>query len=318
MSYSQQTVDLSLRKVRYFIAVAEELHFGRAANRLYIAQQSLSAQIRELEQEVGVQLLFRTTRKVELTRAGEIFLAAAKEALATLERGVDEALSAARGETGRIRVGFTVGAALELTRLILSEARDQMPGVLLELREFDFGDTSAGLADGWADVAFLRPPISATGIELETLFIEPRCVALTKDHPLASREYVEIEEVLALPIAVAGTGDRVWQEFWSLGEYRTGAMPPRVMFTHSQTEENEIVASGAACSITPASVARITPHVDVRHVRIRGITGSASAIGWQAERRTELVDRFVEIACRVRDREADLVKRIESGLGETG
>jgi DNA-binding transcriptional LysR family regulator len=304
-------VDLSPRKLRYFVAVADELHFGRAATRLYIAQQSLSAQIRELEDQVGVQLLRRSTRKVELTAAGAVFLAAAKSALAALDQAVEDARRAARGEVGALKVGFMIGAAIELTRPILAEFRDRFPGIMLELREYNFSDTSAGLTDGWADVAFIRPPISAAGIEFETLFVEPRVVALALGHPLAARKTLRIDEILQLPIAVGESPDLAWQEFWSLAEYRAGSQRPRMIPTRSQTEENEIVASGDACSVTVASVIRITPNPGVCHRTVTGLSGSAAALAWHRDRRGTMVDNLIAVAAEVRDRERALVHQIE-------
>lgn len=304
-------MDLSPRKLRYFIAVAEELHFGRAAGRLYIAQQSLSAQIRELETEIGARLLDRTTRKVELTPAGEIILAAARKALSTLDQAVEDARSAAQGVTGTLKVGFIFAAALELTRPILGEFRTRFPSVTVELREYDFTDTTAGLVDGWADVAIVRPPLSADGIAYETLFIEPRVVLVAQDHPLAARATVSVEDVLPLPIAIGRTADTAWLDFWTLAEHRTDATRPRLVHTRSQTEENEIVAAGDACSITCASILRYTPHAGLHDAMIEGISGAPAAIAWPAERRTTLVDSFVTVACEVRDRETEIVRRIE-------
>jgi DNA-binding transcriptional LysR family regulator len=310
-------VDLPPRKLRYFIAVAEELNFSRAARRLYIAQQSLSAQIRELEDEMGVTLFHRTTRKVELTAAGTVMLAAARTALATLDDAVDEARRAERGELGTLKVGFIITAALELTRPILAAFRDRFPAVKVELREFDFSDTSAGLAGGWADVAVVRPPISAEGIEFETLFVEPRVIAVVRDHPLADRDAVSVEEVLELPLAIGITPDAAWRGFWTLADQRGGGEPPRAVRTHSQTEENEIVAAGEACSITAAGVARYMPHAGIRYIPISGIDGSAAALAWHADRHTALVDRFIAVARQARDRETAIVTQIEHPFDQT-
>ncbi|MFJ8438830.1 LysR family transcriptional regulator [Kitasatospora griseola] len=113
-------VDVSSRKLRHFVAVAEELHFSRAAARLFVTQQSLSTQIRELEKAVGVTLLHRTTRSVELMPAGEVLLAAVRKSPAVLDTGMEAARPTHRGENGRVKVGFVIGAALEPTPLILA------------------------------------------------------------------------------------------------------------------------------------------------------------------------------------------------------
>lgn len=310
--YSLKTVDLAPRKLRYFIVVAEELNFGRAAKRLYIAQQSLSSQIRELEDEIGVQLLYRTTRKVELSPAGEVFLQAAIDALATIDNGVEDARRAARGETGKLKVGFNLGAALELTQPILAEFRTRFPGIEVELREFDFSDTSAGLVSSWSDLAFVRAPISAEGIESVELFVEPRVLSVAKDHPLALRSEVRVDEILNLTLAIGKTSDRGWRDFWAMTDYRPeGAQLPLILQTSSQTEENEIVASGAASCVTAACIARYVPHPNIRNVRIADVTGSAVVLAWRAEANTSAAQNFVSVALEVRDREQDLLRAIE-------
>src|SRR4030088_1556010 len=115
-TYNRAGVDVQTRRLRYFVALAQELHFSRAAARLHIAQQALSKQIRELEENVGAQLLQRSTRKVELTPAGAAFLKAAHAALAAFDDGVQDARRLARGDAGTLRLGYVVGGALELTR----------------------------------------------------------------------------------------------------------------------------------------------------------------------------------------------------------
>lgn len=304
-------MDLHPRKLRYFIAVAEELNFGRAAKRLFIAQQSLSAQIKELEGEVGARLFDRNTRKVELTAAGEVLLAAAMAALDMLDTAVADARRVASGALGTLRLGFVPGSALELTRPILAEFRTRFPDVAVELREFSFRDPSAGLVDGWADAAFVRPPFSAIGVESETLFVEPRVVALADDHPLAGRAALPLDEVLALPLAVGATPDDTWVRFWTLADYRSGRPSPRLTRTHTQTEENEIVASGDACCVTVASLARLMPHAGVRLVPIDGVSGSAVALAWPAERPAAAVANLVAVAREVRARERDVIAAIE-------
>lgn len=125
-----------MRKLRYFAVLAEERNFTRAAARLFIAQQSLSRQIRDLEDEIGAVLLYRTTRSVELTPAGEAFLARVRSALASFDAGIEEARRHNAGTVGRLRIGFGMGAALELTPHILEEFGKQFPGVDIEMREF--------------------------------------------------------------------------------------------------------------------------------------------------------------------------------------
>lgn len=304
-------MDVQTRRLRYFVALAQELHFSRAAARLHIAQQALSKQIRELEEVVGAQLLQRSTRKVELTPAGTAFLETARATLAAFDDGVEAARRLARGETGTLRLGYVVGGALELTRPILEEFARRYPGVQLELREYGHDDRSAGLAVGSADVAFLRPPISAPGVVLETLFVEPLLVALPLGHRLARRAGVSVRELVEEPIAVGESQDVVAERFWTLDAYRQSGTPRRIVHAHSVTEELSLVSAGVACAITSAAVARYTPHPSVRYVPIEDGPGAELALAWRKDARGPLVERFLDVARAVRERETELMRAIE-------
>jgi len=304
-------VDTSTRKLRYFVAVAEELHFSRAAARLFVAQQALSKQTKELEDAIGVQLLRRTTRSVELTQAGEVFLRAAREALELLDSGVDAARRAGRGEVGTLKLGFIAGAALELTAPLLEEFNLRNPRIELEMREYPFGDTSAGLTEGWSEVAFLRLPVAVPDLEFEVLFTEPLVAALPRNHRLAGHRTVTAEDMVKETLAVGRSEDSEWQRFWSLDDYRVDAADRRILATASQTEEVEIIAAGAACAMTVAGAARYLPHPALRYVPIEGVEGCSLAVGWRAGQRKPLVDRFLAVATEVRDRETELLARIE-------
>jgi DNA-binding transcriptional LysR family regulator len=304
-------VDIQTRRLRYFAALAEELHFSRTAARLHIAQQALSKQIRELEEAVGTPLLRRSTRKVELTPAGAAFLEAARAALAALDDGVEAARRLARGEAGTLRLGYVVGGALELTRPILDEFARRHPRVELALREYGHDDRSAGLAGGSADVAFVRPPISTPGLALETLFVEPLVVALPRGHRLAERAGVSVSELLEEPIAVGQSEDVAAERFWTLDAYREPGEPRRILHAHSVTEELSLVSAGVACAITGAALARYTPHPSVRYVPIEDGPGAEVAVAWRVDARGPLVERFLEAARAVRERETELVHAIE-------
>lgn len=301
-------MDVSTRKLRYFVAVAEELHFSRAAARLYVAQQAMSKQIRELEESLGTSLLRRTTRSVELTPAGEVFLRAARQALAVLDAGVLASQQEGRRLGGTLRLGFMIGAALELTTPITSAFAARYPGVRVELREYGFSDPSAGLADGSADLALLRLPVQVKDLRFEPLFVEPLMLMLPAGHRLADRRAVAVREILDEPLAIGGTADATWRAFWTLASHRDEAAVV-VRETSSQTEELEVVASGVACAVTVAGAARYTAHPRVRYVPIEGTEGVSLGIGWREP--NELVDRFIEVALEVRESEPELLALIE-------
>src|SRR6476661_5445384 len=169
---------LDFRALRYFVAVAEELHFTRAAERLYIAQPALSEQIKRLESTLGVALLRRTTRRVELTAAGEAFLVRARRILDEADAAVAEAGLAARGETGSLRVATGATAGVALVPETLRALREERPQVSVELSQMDWENYFGGLGEGSVDAAFVWLPVAHPELSFTPLHTEPRVAAL--------------------------------------------------------------------------------------------------------------------------------------------
>lgn len=178
---------MELRHLRYFVAVASELHFGRAAEKLHISQPPLSMQIRALEEEMGVTLLHRTRRHVSLTRAGKAFLQDARQILERTDQAVLTARRAGRGEIGELAVGFISVADYNLLPLVLREFRRQYPLVALSLKESTTDAQMIDLVEGQIDVGFLLPPVGEAAIESEPILREPLIAALPERHPLARK-----------------------------------------------------------------------------------------------------------------------------------
>ena len=149
--------NVGLRHLRSFVVLAEELHFARAAARMHISQPALSQTIKQLERSTGLQLLQRTTRRVELTPDGRAFRDDAVRVLEQFEALMDHARATAAGRRGTLRVGYTIGAAVDLVPRMLRAFAERCPDVRVETTEFDFSEPDAGLTDGRADVAD-RPP----------------------------------------------------------------------------------------------------------------------------------------------------------------
>ncbi len=178
---------MELRQLRYFVAVAEELHFRRAAERLHISQPPLSQQIRALEDELGFALLIRTRRRVQLTPAGEAFLRDARVLLGELDGAVATARRIDAGQTGRLRVGFVGSALLSIVPGTVERFRASRPGVAIELRERSTVDQLRAVAAGLVDVGLVRPPIDDEGgLRAETVLRERTVAALPTGHPLAA------------------------------------------------------------------------------------------------------------------------------------
>ncbi len=183
---------MELRHLRYFIAVAEELHFGRAAKRLCIAQQPLSRQIRNLEDELGVQLFHRTKRTVRLTEVGQIFLTEARQTLIQAEQAILLAKQASKGEMGGITVGFTGSALNTILPKAIRKFKDNYPKVQITLERLQTNGQVEALHSGQIHLGLLHPPIDDDRLILETIHREKLVVALPNTHSLAADEFSEI------------------------------------------------------------------------------------------------------------------------------
>jgi DNA-binding transcriptional LysR family regulator len=307
---SIQGIDLHTRKLRCFLVVAEELHFSRAAARVFLTQQALSRQVKELEEELGVRLFERTTRRVELTPAGRAFHAAVRDVLSSFDDAVELARRTSRALSGRLRLGFCPGAALELTAPILEAFRAACPDVEVEMREFPANDPSAGLASGVTAVAFIRLPQGTARIETERLYVDPVIAVVAQNHPLARRSSVVAADLVGERLTLSDTADDTYCDFWSLAAARDGR-PGDFVRVSSVTEEMAIVAAGSAVCVTSSAAGAFTPMPGVRYLPIDDWPGSVVALGWHRGERSAIVARFVETVCTVRDREAALVASLE-------
>lgn len=187
---------MELRYLVSFVAVAEELHFGRAARRLQMAQPPLSQQIRQLERELGVQLFERNTRSVRLTSAGEAFVAPVKRVLDDLDLATRAVKAAGRGEYGRVTVGFAGASSHESLPLLTRAVRTAHPGLELVMKGQTYANVAlARVADGSLDLGFVRLPVNLPGVEARVIDEEEMICALPSDHPLARREQIAIEDL---------------------------------------------------------------------------------------------------------------------------
>lgn len=184
-----------LRHLRYFVAVAQELHFGRAAARLHIAQPALSRQIRRLEDLLGATLFHRTKRTVKLSRAGEAFLDRARVLLKHAEDATDLARGVHHGRRGRLTIGFIASASYTVLPAVLRRFRDQFPEVKIDLLQLRNRMQVEALQQDEIDIGILRPPVLHPSLETRLLMREPFVVALPGDHPLAQRTHLRIRHL---------------------------------------------------------------------------------------------------------------------------
>ena len=181
---------IELRHLRYFVAVAEELHFGRAAMRLHMAQPPLSQQIKQLEAELGFKLFYRTKRSVRLSEAGLVFLAETRRLFRQLDQAVEAGRQASRGESGQLVIGFVSSAAYNVLPELLRAFRAEAPEVQLELHELPTNEQLVWLRAGKIDLGLLRPPVEDKALHQRIIIREPMVVALPEAHPLAQQPQI--------------------------------------------------------------------------------------------------------------------------------
>jgi LysR family transcriptional regulator, hca operon transcriptional activator len=184
---------MELRHLRYFITVAEELNFSKAALKLYTAQPSLSQQIKDLEEDVGVKLLHRTKRKVELTEEGAVFLEQARLTLAQADKAVAMARQVSQAKQQMLRIGFVPVAEMKIFPYVLPNLRVQNPDLKIELLSLNNADQSRLLKKGEIDIAFTRQNLQSEEIESKFVLREPLILLLPKDHPLAKYDRIPVK-----------------------------------------------------------------------------------------------------------------------------
>jgi DNA-binding transcriptional LysR family regulator len=246
---------MELRHLRYFVAVAEELHFGHAAKRLHMTQPPLSQQIQALEDELGVQLLARTKRKVELTPAGAMSLDEARLTLQQADRAQRIAIEAARGVRGRVRVGFVTSASFSILPSVVRRFRRENALIDLELFEMTPSQQLHALEHKEIDIGILRPPVGDTCLQIDTVLEEPLVLALPSDHRMADQKTVELkslaEEAFVLFPRQHGPGiyDVIMKACHDVG------FTPQVSYSPDKMQTLlTYVASGLGISLVPQSL----------------------------------------------------------------
>lgn len=255
--------NVELRHLRYFVAVAEELHFGRAAARLHMAQPPLSQAIRRLEELVGCPLLARTSRSVRLTPAGAAFLERSRRTLRNVQGDVHEARSIGRGESGLLNVGFVGSAMLTTLPGILARHHSAFPGVELALHESFTAQVLAGLVDGTLDSGIVRDAEPVDGLEATPLFREPFVAVLPASHSSAGAASMSVAALEGLPFVYPprSGGVRAFEKPLSLCEQH--GFRPRIAHEASHwLTIVRLVGAGLGVSLAPACVRHLaTPGV---------------------------------------------------------
>jgi len=291
---------MELRHLRYFVAVAEELHFSRAAVRLHMSQPPLSQQIQALEQELGVQLFERRRSGVTLTEAGHNFLRQVYVVLEQAERAVSVAQRAGRGEVGVLEVGFTGSMPFsEVMPRVLHDFRAAHPGVQLHLRELTSRDQIENLAADKLDVGFIRPTRHDQIVALHTrmLLSEPLVVALHASHPLAQQKRLTLAMLADEPFIVYSRwlGSGLHQQVLSLC-LKAGFSPRIVQEVHEMPTIIGLVSAGIGVGLVAASMQRAqVPYVAFRSIDDEAATSDV-LLAWRRGNSSPMVANFVNVA----------------------
>ena len=294
-----QKVQMELRHLRYFVTVAEELHFGRAAHRLHMAQQPLSRQIRNLEDELAVQLFHRTKRIIRLTEAGEAFLPEARKTLAQADYAVAVAQRVSRGEAGRLYIGFTGPILNRVLPAVVRPFKQRFPDIHLELKRLQTNEQVKALLDGEIHVGLLHPPIDASGLRHEVIYHEPLIAVLPDIHPLAkgAPNPISVQTLANQPFILfpRQVGPVLYDAIISFCQ-QAGFSPRVIQEAFPQQTILGLVATGLGVSLTPASA---------QHIRQQGVTVRPlievtpileSAMAWRSGATNPALARFLDIA----------------------
>jgi DNA-binding transcriptional LysR family regulator len=294
---------MELRHVRYFIAVAEYLSFRQAAAELHIAQPPLSRQIRQLEEYLGVTLLLRNKRQVELTHAGQVFLEEARKLIVQAGHAEEAARYAQKGESGIVRVGIASGLGGAVSKVVF-EHRKRLPTIEIECRDIFSNLQNDALRKGEIDVGFLRPPVDQLNLDCELLFEEEFVVVLPKTHRLAKRKSVRLKDVAGEPLIIfdrnlsSGLYDKI------LALFSRHGFTPHLTAVHVEAHEEAgaiMVASGKAIFLgAGAIVNRAVAGVDLAWLRLEEADAKIEVYAaWRKGEQSTAVLAFLESVHRV-------------------
>jgi DNA-binding transcriptional LysR family regulator len=288
--------NIDLRHLRYFLAVAEELHFGHAAQRLHMAQPPLSQQIRRLEQEIGYPLFLRSSRSVKLTPAGKALLDRARRTLQRIDDDLEAVRSVARGEVGVLKVGFVGSAMLTSLPAILRGYRRLYSRVQLHLTELHTSQLIEALREGSVDVAVARDAGAPQDMHVEPVLVEPLVAVVPPKHPLARLASIPISRLRNEPFVFfpRSSGNYAWENTIRLC-VEQGFQPNIVQEAPQWLTIVRLVGSGLGVTIAPASVQKIVvPGVVCRKLSPAGGTTSIDLV-YRLDQSSPLVSAFCKM-----------------------
>jgi DNA-binding transcriptional LysR family regulator len=300
---------MDLRQLRYFVAVVDEGGIRKASRQLFLAQPSISQALRQLEGELGVELIHRKHSGIELTEAGAEFVDYARDILERATRATTAMRVRAEEQSCTLRVGLLSGliAAGELTAPIIEHFQELRPDVNVQLVEMGFDDQGAPLRSDAVDVALVRGPMRDSELDIVPLALDQRILLVGATHELAYQEHVAAEDILdqrMIPV----TAPDYFASFWHLDDLRGGPNVDKTMPPARTVPELQLaVATGRVIMAAVSTIARILPNALVRTVSLSGVDPSIIAVARRRDDRRRVVSDFVRAAGEATDAKLDLL-----------
>ncbi|GAB2747188.1 LysR family transcriptional regulator [Amycolatopsis magusensis] len=287
---------MEFRELEAFLVLAEELHFGRAGERLYVSQSRVSQLLRSLEGRIGAPLLERTSRRAELTPLGEKFLAELRPAYGALQAAVDHARATVRGVAGVLRVGFQ-GVIDDHLATAIAGFEERHPGCAVDLTEIPLADPFGALRRREVDAAVVLLPVEEPDLTLGPVFSrQPQVLAVSPRHPFADKEFVTAEELAGCPlIGVHGSAPEYWRRAQAPGTTPGGHRIPRGPTAGTLQEGMGLAAAGRGAMLLCRSTAEHQgQRASVVFVPVTGLPESVLGVVWRTEHHTGAAHAFAE------------------------
>lgn len=297
---------IEMHHLKYFVAVAEELNFARAAERLHISQPPLTRQIQQLEKELGVLLFDRTTRRVQLTEAGQTYLEEARITLAQVKRGVSVAQRTSRGEIGRLAVGFEASSAYDILPRSRQMFKERFPDVELMFVEMRTDEQAQALLDGRIHVGFVLPPLHEDALAVETVLRESLMAAIPRNHPLSGKNKVALEDLAAEAFVMSSRSNRCGLYDQVISVCHNAGFTPKVV---QEANEMQImlgfIAAGIGVSLLPEHVKQFHKPGIVFLPLMPSSAKVELAVAWRPDDTSPILREFLEIVRRCVREEGD-------------
>lgn len=289
---------MELHHLRCFVAVAEELHFGRAAQRLHMTQPPLSRQIQLLEHSLGAELFARSSRSVRLTAAGAAFLPDARRLLRLSEAAAQHARRIAGGQAGRLRIGFTAASAYHFLPDLITALRARLPDVDLVLQEMVSGAQVEALLSGQIDAGLLRPPVAQAELAAMQVDVEPLLAALPARHPLARRTSLELADLEGQDFVMYAPGESRYFHDLLVMLFTAANVRPRFVQQLGQIHSMlALVRAGLGVALVPAAAAALRYHdVRLRPILLRQPAPVELFLVWPRAQGGPLLAALIELA----------------------